>query len=130
MTSILSLKRPEDFKKRFTIKMNDGTDFELLIRKPSFELQIADNEGAGWKNRFDSLVVGWEGVNTEDEDGAIIPLAFSPEKFQTICENYPTVFIQTTRAIVSVLNDSPSEVEIEAGKFSENQSDNSSEPEN
>lgn len=119
MTEI-SLKRPEDFTKRITIKMKDGSDFTLLVRNPSFEDQVRDNEGAGWKQRF-KMIVGWEGINTEGENGPE-PIAFTEENFQRVCENYPTVFIQATKAILDVMNDLG---DPESGKSSGEQSPDS-----
>lgn len=128
MTATISLARPEKFERKVKIEMNDGSDFFLILRQPTFEFQLEDMRGAGWGRRFEEIIKGWEGVNVEDKDGNAQPLGFSRENFARICENYPTVFNQSAKAVIEVLNDL-SEDDKNAGKSSSKPSGSSSEPE-
>ena len=112
MTTTLSLKRPERFERREKITMTDGSDFELILRQPSFEFQINDMQKLhNWSARFEKLIVGWAGVQIENDKGEAEEIGYSSDNFKLICENYPTVFNQSCGLIIKLLNDTPTEGE-------------------
>jgi hypothetical protein len=106
MTAVIDVKRrPETFERRTRILMPDGSDFVLILRNPSFEFRVDDLSGrGGWEKRFETLIVGWEGISVRDDNGNESPLGYSLDNLKRVCENYPTVFDQATTAIFLLMN--------------------------
>lgn len=68
------------------VELNDGGDFEVELRGPTFEAQLSDwEESVNHRRRIEECVVGWRGVN--DGEGEAVP--FSQDNFAALCEAYP-----------------------------------------
>lgn len=99
--------RPERYERREVVTLPDGSDFTIILRQPSFEFAVKDLSGGGWEQRFQAIVVGWEGVNVEDDKGEEAPLGYSFDNFKRVCENYPSVFNQVSTLIFNLINELP-----------------------